>query len=150
MRYPDPDLLTNRFEVFYEDGRIMPVKTGYAPLHASIEPASGETVWLVTVGYTTGDSFGRQPDTQFEFVDLYRTEDEAIEVAKAIRAHQERTRGLGSYDNKITYEDRHTMAIRFGNGVDRTMHLPWAGYFEHLEFIEVREMVVGGPSRRRF
>lgn len=147
MRYPDPDMRTNRFDVHYDDGRLTPMTTGYAPLHSTIEPVSGETVWIVTVGYTTGDSNGRHDDVRHEFVDIYRTEDEAVEMAKAIRAHEQRTRGFGS---RTTFEDTHMMPIRFGNGETRTIPLPWAGYFEAIEFIEVREMVVASPSRRRF
>lgn len=137
----------NRYLVHYDEGRIEPNSAGYSELHSTIEAALGETVWLLTVGYTTGDSYGQDPETYHEYVDIYRSYDEAAYMAKAIRAHNDRTKG---FLKKSTGEESYVMPIRFGNGVTKNMHLPWGGYFESIEFIEVTEVIVGQSSRKRF
>lgn len=137
----DEGMPANRFVVHQDDGRIEPVHE-YPNLIATIEPGDREIVWLVTVGYTTGDSLGRDPEVRHEYVDIYPTRDAAEVVAKAIRAHERRA--------KTTSEDERNMPITFGNGETRKIYLPWTGFFQSLEFIEVQEVTVGPPLRQRF
>lgn len=88
----------------------------------------GETLFAVSVDYTTGDTFGSDPG----FATLYVTQnyDKAREFRDAVDKHGE-GRGDGN--------DRYTLTF---DGVE--YHAPWVGYFETFDRSHLHTLTVQG------
>jgi hypothetical protein len=86
-------------------------------LEVDFDVSLGDAVYLVIVRYTDGDTFGYRSGN-WHIEGVYKTIEEADEVRSAI--------------NKETYTH------------EQSNHgwLPWVGYFEHLENVDVYPMVV--------
>lgn len=81
----------------------------------------GDTVYVVVVGYTSGDTFGRDGG-HTAVVDAFTEANAAEDLMEAVA------------DNKDgAYQMTH-------NGVE--YYCPWVGYFEHMEEVNVWEVVV--------
>ena len=80
--------------------------------------------YLVWANYNTGDSFGHD-DNRVEFIDLFKTEKLAEECADIARAS-------GGYNYIFTRE----------NGRRCTQSIPWNGYFESLNDINVEAVTL--------
>ena len=81
----------------------------------------GDTVYVVVVGYTSGDTFGRDGG-HTAVLDAFTDADAAEELMKAAADDMGR-------DYKMTH-----------NGVE--YYCPWVGYFENMEEINVWEVTV--------
>lgn len=93
-------------------------------------PERGESYWLVYVVYSTGDSFGYDENGGIEFIDLYRTLEEAQAVVDAI---EENDRGANEY----------SIPIRNSVGDEYNLSCSaWTGYFENLTYAEARQVTV--------
>lgn len=101
----------------YVEGIRVVSNANYRELTVSFDVEPGKSYWLVWADYDTGDSFGRDGN-QIEFVDLFTDMDTAIAAAKSV----EKTKG------KWTRQD----------GVRASMCVPWEGYFENLNGINVQ------------
>lgn len=90
----------------------------YRDLTVPFQVNPDQDYYLVYARYMTGDSFGS--DERHEFVDLFTT----------IAAAQQCVRDLG---HVVDYSTRYTR----DDGTIIDTHIPWHGYFERLESIEV-------------
>lgn len=117
------------------------VGTGYCEFETcfDIPKNSKDTYYLVYVNYDTGDSFGRD-EGRISFVDLFKTEEKAEQCAKALRTH---------YDNhaSMKWDDQFSISLTNENNTTYKYFASWIGYFEHLNFIEVKPVQVT-KSRR--
>lgn len=86
----------------------------------------GDTVYVVVVEYSTGDSFGRDGG-QSKVLDIFTTAKEAADLAERATAHDYNKDGFGFRHNGVDY------------------YTPWCGYFESLDSIEVWDVQVRGP-----
>lgn len=105
-------------------------------LTTSIGFGPDDDVYLLTVSYTTGNSFGRDPEIHHECIDLYADQALAAEQARKIRAHYDRTRNFRARQ-EMTYEETSEVEIKLGSGEDMRYQGPWLGHFERVEEIEV-------------
>ncbi len=83
------------------------------------EPIHGEDYYLLSVEYSTGDSFGHDESERVEDVALYQTRAEAEVVAELIRKGPE----------------KNSFQVKLPNG--GSIYAPWVGYFERLEEIHI-------------
>jgi len=136
------------YEVDIENRSIHDDPKGWLRLVPTIRPELGREYSLLYVTYTSGDSNGRYPDLRHEFVDLYETEAQAVEAAKAIRAHYDNVK-FGKVRN-LNFEERNTLTIKHGDGTELRSHYPWLGYFESLEDVFVTPVVLNKSRTLRF
>lgn len=86
----------------------------------------GDILYLVVVQYSTGDSFGNESGL-VEFVDTFRTLEKARACLKAVK---------NSNDTTLVYI--------MDNGAEyRSSYTSWSGYFDSLEDVYIKELVVG-------
>jgi hypothetical protein len=100
-----------------------------------LDVSVGDTIYAVVADYETGDTFGRDGGNA-QILDVFSTFEEAEGLAAAALVKQsgdmpEWRRG---YEYSFDY-----------NG--KTYHRSWAGYFEHLQSLDVWKVVVGGGRK---
>lgn len=98
------------------------VADGYHDIDAPFDVEPEVVYYLVWANYNTGDSFGSDHN-RVEFIDLFKTKELAEDCADIARA-------AGRYNYIFTRE----------NGRSCTQSIPWNGYFESLNSIEVKEV----------
>jgi hypothetical protein len=118
-------------------------------LTSSIAFEPGEDLHLLTVVYTTGNSFGRSPEMLYECIDIYKDQALAAEQAKIIRAHYQQAKSPVR-NRDMSYDDRMQVAIKLGSGEDLVCQGPWLGYFERIEEIEVSRVHLGAKAVLKF
>lgn len=91
----------------------------YSDIAVPFDVIPGETCYLVWADYNTGDSFGND-DNLVEFIDLFKSMELAEECAAIAR------RADGYY-----------YTFKRENGQNCTQSIPWNGYFESLNAINV-------------
>jgi hypothetical protein len=96
----------------------------YPELEVDAQP--GDTVFVVILRYSTGDTFGND-DGQYDVADVFKTEIEAMELQNAFNQYKPDYTNWGS--NKST-----PFTIEF-NG--KEYRIPWAGYFEQYESVDI-------------
>ena len=96
------------------------VSDRYYDLSVGFEPEYGKTYFLLYATYSTGDSFSNHGG-RIEFVDLYEDENVAWENHRRLDRHGE------GYSAKLLHE----------SGEEYMFSVPWVGYFESLENLEV-------------
>lgn len=101
-------------------GATITSKDGYDTLGTDAELKKGDTIYLVWAQYSTGDTFGNDGG-QYELLEVHT--DKAVADAR-----REMYENLG--DNRS--ED-------VGQCVG---YVPWLGYFESLDFVQVDEFVL--------
>lgn len=109
---------------------------------SSILVEEGEYYFIVYVNYTTGDSFNPNSDMRTEVIDLYdvKSKDIAIETAKEIRRHY-----------KERKKESEPLLVKMGNGKDMVLRSPpWFGYFEKLDEVVVRSVMLTFDHVYRF
>lgn len=97
-------------------GIILVGENDYQDLTVPFDIDINKSYILLWADYSTGDSFGHD-DNQVEFIDLFETMDRAIAARKAFLENNG-----DSYSCKYIRED----------GTEISVHVPWSGYFEHL------------------
>jgi hypothetical protein len=100
----------------YINGLHVVSNHNYRDITVSFDVEPGKMYWLVWADYGTGDSFGRD-DNKVEFVDLFINEEMAQAAAKSVELN-----------GKWIRQD----------GAKGMMYVPWEGYFEHLNSINVQ------------
>ena len=102
------------------------------------EVLPGEHLWLVWAVYSTGDSFGHDDAYNIEFVSAHRDEDTARHNAGM----------LGSVPRDASYGHRVKVLLdRRGTTMEYTV--PWLGYFESLDYVEVGRFMVSPEKGQR-
>ena len=79
---------------------------------------------------STGDSFGHSGGYYFRIVDLFKTEEEANEVAKRI----------------FNEEENYGFSWLASSGIKRTAPAEWVGYFESLDWVGTFRVVFDGSG----
>lgn len=98
---------------------VLDGEKSYRDISVPFEIDRNKSYLLLWADYNTGDSFGRD-DNQVEFIDLF----ESIEKADAAR---KKLSDSTDYSTKYTRED----------GTEITVHIPWQGYFESLNSLNI-------------
>jgi len=86
----------------------------------------GDTVYLIGVIWSDGDSFGHDDCSRFELFAAYKDKDKALEAVKILE-----DTSTGSWDKKIKLPDGYELT-----------YIPWNGYFESLDSVELFERVI--------
>lgn len=114
---------------------VVKKKNEYGNLLVGYEIEPDTTYYLVSVIYSTGDSFSHS-EGEICHIDLYRTEKEAKKAARKIETDYKRYRerehspkGTTNKDYGVDYID--------SSGNKFSMSCPWKGYFEHLTYVEI-------------
>lgn len=105
-------------------------KAGYRDFEVGFDVVPGEKYWLLWADYGTGDSFGSY-DNIAEFIDLFIDFDQAEAARKALMEQTGYTRGY----------------MRQGQNEAISIHVPWEGYFEHLNELHVERVECIGRVR---
>ena len=108
--------------------------------------------YLLSVNYTTGDSFGVYPE-QRAFIDLYKSYEDAEAMKNQIQTHYDfysynpanpdscSNTGLqGKRRRQIVKQllgEENSIRLKNGMGVFYNMFVMWYGYFEALDGIEI-------------
>jgi hypothetical protein len=131
-----------------------------------IDPANPGVVYLVYAIYSTGDSFGHDSGYGIEFISVFKTQDKADKCAEQIEAnaelyklndmyylsHQEKEKrikkvvekldGQVEFDpnGKINENQLYNAFYMDEKGGKVTISVPWNGYFESLDSVNVVEL----------
>jgi hypothetical protein len=83
--------------------------------------------YLVYIIYSTGDSFSHQANANCEFIDLFKTKEQAEKLVTKIKSDNEK--------DEPFYMDYHDEANQL-----RRVSCSWNGYFESITTCEVKEV----------
>lgn len=98
-------------------------------IETSLDIKKGEKIYLLYVVYTTGDSFSTNHGGSIEFINVYRD----IEIAK------ENERRIKEFEETNDYH----IDLKTSNGEgEYRIYTPWVGYFESIDYIEIKEFIV--------
>jgi len=104
----------------------------YGDLTVPFEPEKGVDYYLLYVVYSTGDSFGSDSGAGIEYIGLYSADE--LELAKEnerrIEAHNRQREGAGQLQ----------LIMNHGRNVEYGVHVPWKGYFEHLDYTRIESV----------
>lgn len=109
-----------------------------------------EPSYLLYVIYDTGDSFSNH-DGLIEYVQLYKDKSVAFENKRRIEQHYKLYDDLNSrfrltekqrkeLKKKHKDFDAHSIMLVHENGEEYKLHVPWTGYFETMQEVEVKEV----------
>ncbi len=112
----------NTYTTHRVEGLRLCDKDGYGCLPVDDDIKSGDTLWVLYAIYSTGDSFGHDEGGQFEWLSWHRTEELAQKNLSAIEA------GASS--------------LTLDNGKRQDFYRGWDGYFESLDSLEVKPLIV--------
>lgn len=93
-------------------------------------------VFAVVVRYSTGDTFGHSYGHHY-FEGIYKSEDEAIKIAESIKAY-DRYNDKNRKDKSEYWQYKELKKL--SSKPCDYVYLPWAGYFERLEDVELHEL----------
>lgn len=98
----------------------------YSDIMVPYEPERGVDYYLLYTVYSTGDSFGHDSGNCVEYIGLYTKEELHIakENERRIEAHN-----CGNRETKLQ--------LLMPNTADFRMHIPWHGYFESLDYVNI-------------
>jgi hypothetical protein len=99
--------------------------------------APNERIWLVWAVYSTGDSFGHDDAANIEFISAHRDESTARHNAEVLRAIPRDT----SYGHRVP------IMLEGGGVMEYTV--PWLGYFESLDYVEIGQFAVASGTGQR-
>lgn len=94
----------------------------YSDLSIGFIPEEDKTYYLLYAIYTTGDSF-HTSSGNIEFVDLFEDEELGWENYRILQNHKEGNGYSAILKNQL--------------GLKYSYHIPWIGYFENLESLEL-------------
>jgi len=126
----------------------------YYDLSVDFEVDPTRPYFLVYAIYSTGDSFGHD-DGCIEFVGLYESLDVAHENAQRLKIHNETYRqwndpwytpskqmSMAELKKLEKNFEPYSVQLVTKDGTDYKMNVPWHGYFEHLDEVEVESVFV--------
>lgn len=132
-----------------------------------------ETVYLVTVVYSTGDSFGNDKGYGIEFIKVFKTEEKAERCKKQIQANADLHNELSnSYrqnlnkiqvlmkevhkcptpkkDGNISIDKLYDVYYQNERNETKKFHCPWNGYFESLDYIQVDSFDISLKNKSKY
>lgn len=106
-------------------------------LPLSFKPVSDTTYWLLSVLFTSGDSFKPSSFTVLEFIDLYRDSSIAGKNARRIvdRDKKYRTARFSLNEKDKKYFENFFLTNHKGEKFYKGSYVPWEGYFENLQSV---------------
>lgn len=104
-----------------------PRNSDYKSLEISYDVDTNKRHYLVYGIYSTGDSFSHHADSNIEFVDLYRTREEAEQCVSLLEKNQS---GINPF------------LITTSAGYHLNYNPPWGGYFEVLSYIKIMPVLL--------
>lgn len=130
----------------------------YPDVTACFPLETGDSVYLVYVVYSTGDSFGHDEDHSIAFIDVFKTEERAKLAARGIREHRDwycstrSSRMTPAEARKLRgkYASEHSVDLVREDGTVHMVCASWNGYFESLSYVEVAHFAVDAGKRERF
>jgi len=132
----------------------------YPDVTACFEVSPDDVLYLVYLVYSTGDSFSTHTDDSITFIDIFKTETNAVNCAKTIRKHYEYHEMLNSFEvRRLSITKQRELAKKFNsysvdyireNGETVSLHASWTGYFDRLSYVEIHPFTVGALGHRRF
>ena len=133
---------------------VRQVKKGrYHDLAVGFDLDRDKTYYLLYATYGTGCSFCHQ-DGEIVFIDLFEDEDAAEANRKRLEEHNRIENQLNSryyYGQQLSKAERkklekthqsYTATLMSECGQEYQFHVPWHGYFERLDNIEVEAVLV--------
>lgn len=132
---PDPEDEWDRANTrttWYVEGLSLHDEDAYGRLPVDFEVSNGDELFAVYAVYSTGDSFGHDDCSDLEFIDVFKDFEKAKKCVDDIKA----TTG------------RHSAAYTKENGQVVQVHIPWDGYFEHLDELTVEGFIVQNKRKR--
>ena len=91
-----------------------------------------DTPYCLVMGvYSTGDSFHQETGV-VEYVDVFRTLRAAQTCKDTLEQHDKQYQ-----TDKITYEDSLSVKLIRDDNSTYDFYVPWTGYFETLEYVEI-------------
>lgn len=109
----------------------------YPDLKSIHEFKDGDTCFIVWVQWSSGDSFGWHRGAYSEAFGIFKDKKCAEELATALR--------------QASKQDKDDFNLETSDGQNFTFgYLPFIGYFERVDFIEVLALRVGNTYRARF
>lgn len=98
---------------------------GSTPFTVDYPVVAGDTVYVLYIRYSTGDSFGRS-DGEAEILWVFKDAKTGFEA-------------LNKFEKN---EKEFQITIKTDSGMNLDLYNPAAGYFEHLEDIDLKAMLV--------
>jgi hypothetical protein len=98
----------------------------------------GDWVFMVTVTYTTGNSFGTQSGSK-TLAAVLLDADKAFQLADAIKAHENKINSSEWKRTPHTWEEK--AYIEFDG--QKISAGDWTGYFESIDYVNVDRVAVG-------
>lgn len=131
--YRTYNTLTKVTSLDAKDSLAYSLKNGEFPecdLVVGADVGVGDKVYIVWVEYTTGDSFGSDSGN-IEMIGAFVDVDRANKCAQSCKDFGE--------DDSAGYMDldRYSLKVELDNGQTYSVHVPWTGYFEHLDQVHV-------------
>jgi hypothetical protein len=109
---------------------IKPVESFGESVKTLFTPKVGMDVWLVTVRYSTGDTFGRSLGN-YKFITAYDNRDDAESLAREIEKNNKDDGG---------YKFSFIPSTPFPE--DSVECSSWTGYFDRLEMVDIEQFTV--------
>lgn len=106
---------------------------GYLDGTVSFDLVPDKPYYLLYGIYSTGDSFGHDSG-RIEFVDLYESEAFAKDMQKRLETHDQKNSGYN------VRNPQWSVKLKTESGKRYDFHVPWLGYFEALEYVEIKEV----------
>ena len=118
----------------------------YTDLEVGFELEEGRTYYLLYALYSTGDSFHHESGV-IEYIGLYQDEKVAKENQGRLKKHNDVEEKLTdrwdppskAVRNKLAKNhNSYSCSLVTENGQEYLLHVPWHGYFEHLEGVDIQ------------
>lgn len=113
----------------------------YRDISLSFQPESGKTYYLLHATYSTGDSFGSDDGCKLYF-ELYRDEELAKRAHEQLEEHHRAYAALDKSKKTLKQFSPYSCEITVDGGSKQTVHIPYHGYFEGLDSIEITPVEV--------
>lgn len=107
--------------------------SSYEQFQTCFDVQNGDTVYVLSMIYSTGDSFGRSSGNG-EALWVFKDFEVAKKAAQAIKDQ----------------EDKYSVSFLNENGEKATMSNPGSGYFECVEDIRLESFIIGQGLRMSF
>lgn len=107
----------------------------YPDVVTSLDFQHGQNAFVVWAVYSTGDSFGRAECSSSEVFGIFEDYKSASELKEALRSFNKRRKGT-------------RLDVTTSDGQKFTDYVPWTGYFESIEYVEITLVTVKKLKKR--
>ncbi len=121
----------------------------YSDLTVGFELEEGRTYYLIYALYSTGCSFCHETG-RIEFIGLYEDEKVASENLRRLEQHHKDDQALDRWSDTSAKEKRKiakrhnpvSVELITEKGQEYLLHVPWHGYFENLEGVDIQPVTL--------